>query len=172
MTSCSARPEYCLDLAWALILTGQIDDAESYLASANQQAGDDRTFLGKVLVAQVHIARTRGQHKQAIELAQAALAILPADHALDRSIVALTLGMAQAARGDLAAAEQALTDAHQAAQASRNHYAGLTALSLLGAMKLAQGQLHRAADLCRQALERWIPTAHGHRPRCSRHPAL
>ena len=72
-----ARPEYCLDLAWALILTGQIDDAESYLASANQQAGDDRTFLGKVLVAQVHIARTRGQHKQAIELAQAALASCP-----------------------------------------------------------------------------------------------
>ena len=85
-----------------MILSGQLDDAERYLASAAQAAGDDPAIPGKILVAQVHIARTRGEHGRAIELVQAALAVLPETDALDRSIVALTLGMAQAARGQVA----------------------------------------------------------------------
>ena len=148
-----ARPDLCLDHGWASILTGQLDEAERYLSRATQIAGNDPAILGNVLVGQASIARARGENEQAIELAQRALTVLPTVDALERSMVALTLGLAQAARGNLTAAEQALTEACEAGQVSGNHYARLTALGLLGAMQLAQGRLHQAADTCRQVLD-------------------
>jgi len=148
-----ARPQLCLECSWPLILTGQLKAAESYLAQAEQAAQDDAVFLGGIVAAQAYIARTRGDARRTIELSQRALTLLPQDDLSSRSIVALNLGLAHWHRGHLAEAERALTEAHHAALQSGNSHVRLMALGILGPIQAAQGKLHQAADLCRQAIQ-------------------
>lgn len=159
------RPALCFAMAWALLLTGQLDQAERYLTCAEKLTEHAAPARGDLLVAQAYLARARGAHEEAIAYAQAALQVLPPSDAMARSIVALSLGMAQIARGHLIEAEQTLNEAYAAAQATQNHYGALTALSLLGSMQLAYGRLHLAAQLCRQVLStggQLPPTAMAH----------
>jgi LuxR family maltose regulon positive regulatory protein len=147
-----ARPRLCLECSWPLILTGQLDAAESYLGQAEQAAQDDAAFLGGIVAAQAYIARTRGDARRTIELSQRALTLLPQDDLSSRSIVALNLGLAHWHRGHLAEAEQALTEADHAALQSGNNHVRLMALGTLGPIQAAQGKLHQATVLCRQAI--------------------
>jgi LuxR family maltose regulon positive regulatory protein len=156
-----ARPQLCLECSWPLILTGQLEAAESYLAQAEQAAcgerrrtaQEDAAFLGEIVAAQAYIARTRGDDRRTIELSQRALTLLPQDNLSSRSIVALNLGLAHWHRGHLAEAEQALTEAEHAALQSGNSHVRLIALGILGPIQAAQGKLHQAAVLCRQAIQ-------------------
>jgi LuxR family maltose regulon positive regulatory protein len=156
-----ARPQLCLECSWPLILTGRLDAAESYLAQAEQAAcgeqgrttQEDAAFLGEIVAAQAYIARTRGDARRTIELSQRALTLLPQDNLSSRSIVALNLGLAHWHRGHLAEAEQALTEAERAALQSGNSHVRLMAFGLLGPIQAAQGKLHQAAILCRQAIQ-------------------
>jgi LuxR family maltose regulon positive regulatory protein len=148
-----ARPQLCFEYGWPLILTGQLDTAESYLTLAEQAAQDDAAFLGEIVAAQAYIARTRGDDRRTIELSQRALSFLPQGNLSSRSIVALNLGLAHWHRGHLAEAERALTEAEHAAQQSGNSHVRLMALGLLGPIQAAQGKLRQAAVLCRQAIQ-------------------
>jgi len=155
-----ARPQLCLNYSWALILTGQLDAAESYLGQAEAAAcgepcrttQDETALLGDIVAAQAYIARIRGDDCRTIELSQRALSLLPQTDPDARSIVALNLGIAHWSSGHLTEAEQALTEAEHAAQQSGNHYARLTALGFLGVVQAAQGRLHQAAELLQQAI--------------------
>lgn len=146
------RPTLCFAMAWALLLTGQLDQAELYLACAAKLTEHSAPARGDLLVAQAYLARARGAHEDAIAYAQAALQVLPATDGMSRGMVALSLGLAQIARGHLIEAEHVLNEAYTAAQAMQNHYGALTALGLLSAMQLAYGHLHRSAEMCRQVL--------------------
>jgi len=148
-----ARPQLCLSYSWALVLTGQIDAAESYLGQAEQTAQDAPALLGEIIAAQAYIARARGDDRRTIELSQRALSLLPQADLLSRSVVAVNLGIAHWSSGHVTEAEQALTEADHAAQQSGNHYARLTALSFLGTIQAARSRLHRAAELYRQAIQ-------------------
>ncbi|MBC8450567.1 MAG: hypothetical protein H8D78_22765 [Chloroflexi bacterium] len=86
------RPQLCLTYGWALILTGQLDAAESYLGQAEGAAQDDAALLGDIVSAQAFIARIRGDDSRTIELSQRALSLLPQDDLSARSIVAVNLG--------------------------------------------------------------------------------
>jgi LuxR family maltose regulon positive regulatory protein len=149
------HPKLYLSYSWALILTGQLDDAESTLAEAEQVAQDDRdqeeqaVLMADIISAQAFIARARGDDARTIELSQRALSLLPQDNLAGRSIVAVNLGIAHWSSGHLTEAEQALMEAEHAAQQSGNHYARLTALGFLGAVQTAQGKLHEAAEWLR-----------------------
>jgi len=175
------RPELCLSYSWALILTGQLDAAESYLGQAEaavcgepcpersrrgrRTTQDDALLIGDIVSAQAYIARARGDDRHTIELSRRALSLLPSDAFAERSVVAVNLGIAHWSSGHLTEAEQALTEADHAAQQSGNHYARLTALGFLGVVQAARGRLHQAAELCRQAIrsgERSPPGALAH----------
>ena len=106
-----ARPQLCMDYSWALILTGQFDAAESYLARIEGIAQDIPVLLGAVLAAQAHIARARGEDRRVIELSGRALALLPEADQNARAVVTVNLGIAHWNSGDLAEAERALTEA-------------------------------------------------------------
>jgi LuxR family maltose regulon positive regulatory protein len=66
-----ARPRLCLEYSWALILTGQIEAADSYLGQAEAVAqdeadrdgqaasGDQTVLLGEIVAAQAYVARAR-----------------------------------------------------------------------------------------------------------------
>jgi LuxR family maltose regulon positive regulatory protein len=152
------HPQLYLSHGWALILTGQLDAAESILARAEKVSQDlsggdgAEAFLGNIVSAQAFIARVRGDHDRTIELSERALSLVPPDDLAGRSILAVNLGMAHWSRGHLAEAERALLEAEQAARQSENHYARLTALAFLGAVQAAQGRLHEGAEWLRQAI--------------------
>lgn len=153
------HPKLYMSYSWALILTGQLDDAESTLIDAERVAQDvgerDRqmALMADVISAQAFIARTRGDDARTIELSQRALSLLPEESLAGRAVVAVNLGIAHWSSGHLAEAERALLEAEQAARHSRNHYARLTALGFLGAVQGAQGRLHEAEAWLRQAIQ-------------------
>ncbi len=159
-----ARLDLCLQYSWVLILTGQIETADAYLRQAegaaqrdadrNGQAAltDQTTLLGEVIAAQAYVARARGDDRRTIELSGRALALLPQADADTRGVLAVNLGIAHWNLGHLAEAEQALIEAHHAAQQSGNHYARLTALGFLGVIQATRGRLHQAAELYEQAI--------------------
>jgi LuxR family maltose regulon positive regulatory protein len=166
-----SHPQLYLSTSWALILTGQLDAAESTLAAAERVAQDigcgegQAASLGAIASAQAFSARTRGDDARTIEMSQRALSLLPEEDLAGRSIVAVNLGIAHWSSGHLTEAEQALREAEQAARQSRNHYARLTALGFLGAVQGAQGRLHKAEAWLRQAIREGggaTPTALAH----------
>jgi LuxR family maltose regulon positive regulatory protein len=155
-----ARPELCLRYSWVLILTGQLDAAESYLGQTErmareqcQPAQDAPALLGEIVAAQAYIARARGDDRRTIDLSQQALSLLPQADSMARSVVALNLGVAHWSSGHLSEAEAPLIEAEHSAQQSGNTYARLMALCFLGTLQAAWGRLHRAAELYRQAIE-------------------
>jgi LuxR family maltose regulon positive regulatory protein len=150
-----ADPQLCLEYVWPLILTEQIDAAEPYLnrvEQAAEQQGDTST-LAAVAVAHVHIARMRGDNQRAAELSEQALALLPPDELVSRSVVALNLGMSQWYRGRLDEAERTLTEAERAGRGSRNHYVRFAALAFLGRVHTTRGRSRKAAAFCQQIVE-------------------
>jgi LuxR family transcriptional regulator, maltose regulon positive regulatory protein len=140
-----ARSNLCLEYSWPLIFAAQLDEAESYLRQAEQNAQNDPALLGKILTAQAFVARTRGDGRQAFDLSQRALSLLLPDDDTSRSVVAINLGMAYWYAGRLAAAQQMLGDARDAAQRSGNNYAAAMAQIFLCRILAARGQLHQAA---------------------------
>jgi LuxR family maltose regulon positive regulatory protein len=150
-----ANPQLCIQVAWPLILTEQVDAAGPYLALAEQaaEAQGDSALLGDVAVARVHIARLRGDNRRAMELSKRALELLPPDHLSGRSVVGVNLGIAQWFQGQLAEAEQTLTEAERAGRESGNDYARFAALTFLGRIWAARGKPCRAAESCREMIQ-------------------
>lgn len=148
-----AQPELCLGFCWPLILSEQIEAAESCLAHAEQADQEDPAFLGGIATARAYIARARGDGRRAVELSQQALALLPQDDFAARSVVAANLGMAYWYAGHLAEAERVLTEALEAARRSGNSYAGGGAQFFLAKVEAARGRLQRAVDLNREVIE-------------------
>jgi LuxR family maltose regulon positive regulatory protein len=150
-----ADPQLCLEYSWPLILTEQIDAAESYLDRAEQAAdtqGDTAT-LGAVAAARVHIARMQGDNQRAAELSEQALALLPPEDHASRSVVALNLGMSHWYRGRLAEAEQTLAEAERAGRVSGNDYVQFAALAFLGRVQTAMGRSGKAVAFCQRIVE-------------------
>jgi len=149
-----ANPQLCIQVAWPLILTEQVDAAEPYLALAEQaaEAQGDTALMGDVAVAQVHIARLRGDNQRAMVLSERALELLPPDHLSGRSVVGVNLGIAQWFQGRLEEAERTLTEAECAGRKSGNDYARFAALTFMGRIQAARGKPHQAAESCREMI--------------------
>ncbi len=147
-----AHPELARDYGWALTLTGRLSEGNAYLHQAELSAQGNEALLGSILVAFAYNLRAGGDNPKAIEVARRALAILPQEDALSRSLVALTLGLAYWNYGDFKESERAFAECEQAAQKSGNQYARMTALTYLGIIQGVFGHLHHAAELCRQVI--------------------
>ena len=84
-----ADPGLCFTFSWPLILAGQLEQAEALLAIAEVAAQNDPPFLGAVLTAHLHLARTRGNLPRTIDLSRLALECVPESDLTDRSVLAL-----------------------------------------------------------------------------------
>ena len=150
-----ADPKLCLEASWPLILSDQIDTAESYLAHVEHVALENEipSLMGAIAVARAHIARLRGDDARVIELSERALSLLPEDDLSSRSVVAVNLGIVQWFCGRLGEAERALLEARRAGRGSRNAYARWAASAFLGRMQAARGRLHQAAASGRRIIQ-------------------
>jgi LuxR family maltose regulon positive regulatory protein len=164
------RPYLCLVHAWTLHETGQVDTIEPRLQDterameARALPPDDpfaREMRGRIASLRASNARRRNDLPGLIRYSKDALALLPKDDLLVRSIVSMNLGIAYMLKGDLAAAMAACDEARSKGQASGNEQTVLNATGFLAAILIAQGRLHQASELCQQAIEQ----------HCERYPA-
>ncbi|MFN2233636.1 MAG: LuxR C-terminal-related transcriptional regulator, partial [Anaerolineales bacterium] len=147
------NPALCLNCAWALALSGQEDQADSFLQIAENSENIPQELVGNLLTAKLHIARARHDHQRTIELSEQALSFIPEDRHEVRGVLNLNLGLAYWQTGQIKQAQQTLKEARFQSKKSKNHHAELLACGLLGTIQAAQGNLHAAADILRNALE-------------------
>ncbi len=147
------NPELCLNCAWALALSGQEDEAESFLQIAETSTNITQELYGNLLTAQIHIARARHDHKRTIELSEQALSMILDGEDEVRGVLNLNLGLAYWQTGQTIEAQKKLEEARYKSRKSKNHHAELLASGILGTIQAAQGNLHAAADILRNTIE-------------------
>jgi len=162
-----ARPLLLIMRAWCAIAQGQYDEAEGWARSAESalaQEGwrrdylDAQGFTRQWMQGSIDAARsTAVRDAERIPLALRALENLPAADALLRSVLSLNLGEAYIGQGEVAAARQAFLDAIAIGQEGGNIISVLAAMSGLGGLHARLGDLHSAADVCRQAVQFGAP---------------
>jgi len=160
-----SRPR--LSLAYAMIrsITNQLDALESHLQDAervldndairgNDPSLDDRAALkGQVASLRAHLALEQNDPRQSIELCAQALALIPEDNALLRSLTMYFLGNAQSASNDIKGGIQTLNQGSQLAMAVGNPLFVLNILAVKADLEKAQGKLRQAGATYQQSMK-------------------
>jgi LuxR family maltose regulon positive regulatory protein len=168
-----SHPWLCAAHAWMLAFTGQLDAVEPLLRDAEEvvAAWDEAASLpyscggaakaepegqrigGHVAAIRAYVAGVRGNTLHARELAREALERLPADDLMTRGWATVSFALSLYQTGDVAAADRALAEAVAISQATGSSYVAVMALCNLAAVQMHQGQLLKAADTFRDALQ-------------------
>ncbi|HUT19624.1 MAG TPA: LuxR C-terminal-related transcriptional regulator [Anaerolineae bacterium] len=149
------RPWLCVAYAWTLAYAGALGDAEALLqdaeAAVSEQSSIGLTAIdGHLAAIRAYAAWVEGDHVRAAEQARLALERARDEGRVVRGFAANALGSALVECGDLAGAEQALTEAIELA--GRDTHVGLLAAASLADVLARQGRLTQAARVCRDAL--------------------
>jgi LuxR family maltose regulon positive regulatory protein len=151
-----SRPRLSLFHAWALVFSGQLEAVEAWLQHtelASGSAAEGGDIPGELTAIRASVAFFRRDLDRAITLYGRALAQLPEANLFLRGAVALSLATAYNLQGDMAGAKSAFAQASSLSEANNNIYTALIAAYNLAQLHVDQGQLHRAAELYRQALQ-------------------
>jgi LuxR family transcriptional regulator, maltose regulon positive regulatory protein len=162
----SARPVLCLARAWVAYLTESepsrpfarrwLEQAEGALARLGDYlpAEEATSFLANSVALRAYLTFDGGQDPHlAIEYARQALENLPGDSGSVRSSLIFLMGQGYLAVGDRDAALRSLAAAAQSAAACDAPFIAFGATYIQAAVYREMGRLHRAAELCRQALQ-------------------
>jgi LuxR family maltose regulon positive regulatory protein len=162
-----SRPVLLCVYGWGLYLTGQIQAAETHLQhaervlmqrAASPLAADEQdglaAALGDIALLRLFLTRYFQGPRSTVDSARKALESVPEQRYGICGLIYLVLGLALAESGSLTEAIQAHAEALRLLQKSgRITSGGMTAVSQLARLYLLQGQLHRAAAVCQQALQ-------------------
>jgi LuxR family maltose regulon positive regulatory protein len=167
----SDRPRLCVVQAYQAVMTSRADALERWLDAADLalsavSAGEPaetgaagkgwtagwQDVPGTVAVMRADLARLRGDADHAVQLARQVLTSAPAADSLRNFFADWILARADWLRGDLDAAEHALTDLVGTAQAAREYYLTMAVCWELGRVQCARGRLGTALDTYRRAL--------------------
>lgn len=155
------RPWLLVAHAWILALSGRFEDVEACLQNAEealvhgQPAAeiDTRHLSGHLLALRTYLAALRADLSTGTELARAAMRYLPAEDKLARGYIAMLLGSFLRWDGDLAGATKTWTTMAARGRTAHDAVDTVFALNALASVQIEQGQLHRAAATCRDALQ-------------------
>src|SRR5439155_14925233 len=88
------HPSLCLQYAWILLFTGQVEAYERPLRMAEQAwlAEDNTAMLGRVSHFRMNMARLQGDATRTIVLAHEALSLLPENDLYNRSSCLVAIG--------------------------------------------------------------------------------
>ncbi len=171
-----SQPWLCVAHAWALVHAGELDAVEPLLQAAekaldafNEHAeipaipapgtqaqvsrAESQHIAGHVAAIRAYVRTLRGDMSRVQELAHEALERLPEGDWMARSWAATLLASAFRYGGDLPAAAQALTEALAISQTAGDSNIAANVLCDLAELQVVQGQLHKAAATCQDALE-------------------
>lgn len=150
-------PRTNLGIAWMYLLRGNFAQVVPYLQQAesalvSKALKDD--LLGECLALKANLMQSQGRIPEAIEYAQQALKIIPAQNDRVKGLAYLGLGAGyrQAVQFDLAA--EALQQASLSSRESGDSVTGALATTHLILMCLQHGRLHFAEQVSSQMIER------------------
>src|SRR5918998_304622 len=153
------RLELCLLHAWALVHSGQLENAERRLRDTEEGLGLDagastaglsnkeRTMLGEICIIRARMAAMRENAPLTTEFCHRALDLLPEDQLRRRGDVALDLGHANCSVGDINAASEAFARAATTGRDADDLRTALFALRYQASLEISRGRLHVAEDL-------------------------
>lgn len=144
-----ARARLSLFHGWALVFTGQLEAAETWLQTSDLTL----PVPGELTALQGSLAFFKRDFAGAIDLFRRAFAELPEENLFLRGAVALSMATACNLQGDVAGAGWAFEQGAAISRANGNSYLAVMALCNLASLHLSQAHLHRAAQLYRQALQ-------------------
>ncbi len=170
-----ARPVLCIQYAWALMDTGEVEasearlrDAERSLASLGDsaivpdEAAEPMVVVAKeqlsslpvrIAVARAYLAQARGDVAATVQHAALALASTAAVEPLLRAQAEVLMGFAHWTNGELEKAHRAMADWIEHTRQAGNLAFSLASVFYLAEIRIAQGQLREAARLYRQFLQ-------------------
>jgi LuxR family maltose regulon positive regulatory protein len=143
-----SRPRLGVIRAWCLVVTGQIDRAESYLSNVDVQQ-----VQGEAAAVRAYATSVRGDARHGIAFAQQALGHLPEDNLSLRGFLALNLGIAYSSSGEPIAASHALDQAIELSRLSDQIDLTLAATATLGHVQDNQAMLRQAIETHRRVLD-------------------
>lgn len=145
-------------LAWAYYISGKPSKASGKMARAvadlaqNGVEDQDELVMGLAAALQAFEARTAGDFEQSIQLGLQALAQLVDQNKMLQAILYFNLGAAYDHIGNLRQASEAAQKLLLAIEGTDNSYLRLEALGGLAHVAYERGQLHRAMEICQEAL--------------------
>jgi LuxR family maltose regulon positive regulatory protein len=162
-----ARPRLCIFHAWILNILCQpgavqarLEDAERGLASATGDRDADKSLLrGMLMTIRAIVAIMAGDVTGAMAYSRQALADLPEDNLIWRSVVLRNLGNAYLLTGQTGLAAQTFAEAVRCGQQAGNLYIALVSMYELAELHIIRGRLREAAQVCGEALQ--IAAEHG-----------
>ena len=140
----------CRMAAWALMLTGQLAAAETYIQSA--EAGSDPP-VGHLALLRCEVAQQRGELREAAELARQALAGLPESSGNLRALAGVDLSQVCFQTGDWPGVLEALGEAERWASSVEHPAIYARLLVLLAPVRVMQGRPAEAVRLLEAGLE-------------------
>ncbi len=158
------QPVLCLGYAWAFLDAGELEAAETWLQNAEKcltvttgiivaDEAEYQHLPGSIAAARTYLALAHGDMIETVKYAQQALDLLPEEEYLRRGTPAALLGLAYWADGQLLEAQQAFVEAMTSYEKAGNILFVITGAYVLAEMKLAQGRLHEAAEIYKDALQ-------------------
>jgi LuxR family transcriptional regulator, maltose regulon positive regulatory protein len=146
------EPQLYCEYIWTLILTGQLNSAESCLKILEQAAADDSRLQGRIATIRTYICRILSDAEHIEDYARKAMLLLPPEDDSERAIVYESLAMVFAGAGRHEEAESLAKDAYRIFTRVGDQLSIIAPLKTLGVIKLYQGKLYQADTLLRQAL--------------------
>ena len=146
----------CLCLAWAFLVSDQVEQAEHYLSLANPdqvlspEISPD--LSSDILAACSLIAFYKGRYENAIKYARRAEERLSPQQMMLKPVLALSLASALEMTGEDEAAIQSFEQAKRLSHSYGSRTAELSTLKKLGDLQVRRGQLHQAAHCYQQAI--------------------
>jgi len=152
-----SNPDLVSYKALSLLMTGQVNQAQDYVAKAHQrfESQTKNAGHGRLLSMQAWFATTVGEARTG-ELAKAALTQLDESDLFFRILTLLALGSYYAWNADLPASSDVFREAWQLGKQLNHPFIALGALANLAFNLLDQCQLREAEALCRSALTEYV----------------
>ena len=169
-----SKPDLCILHGWNLFIDGQLDAANKSLQMAVNMLGTDtgiqpasppdkeeqssdskrKELLGRAAAIQSFIASYSGNLQTFFQYAHQAMDNLPEHEQSWRSTVLIGLGDAYARKGQMDAAQQARSEALEAANASGDIITQLISYLNLADIARQQGKLHQVLEICESQYKR------------------
>lgn len=152
------HPDLLLLTAWGFLFSGRVEQAEVQLNRFHDPAQHrvstplTNTHQGEMLTIQSEIARLRGDVFRAVDYAQQALNILPADDHFRRGLLNINLGYLHWTGGDLDAVQQIFSTLRTPGPSEDERLFDWIARTNLARLQAVKGQLGRARNLFEETL--------------------
>jgi LuxR family maltose regulon positive regulatory protein len=169
------RPVLSTSYAWALLNDGELESGEARLRDAERwlDAAEDtserlegpntqmvivdeeqfHTLPASIASARVYYAQALGDMSGSIRYAQQALDLLPEDDYFERGRLAVFIGLAYWASGDLEDAYRSFADAMTCFQTAGNILYAISFTFILADIRLTQGRLREAISTYERSLK-------------------